>query len=423
MSDVRLKIPYAGSFKTFKVPKERLLHYIDHPIVKGFKKDEEAEIERALSNPIACGRLENLCDSGSKVAVLVDDWTRPTPAYKVARHVLRKLREAGVVDENISFIVSRGTHRKPSRRELVGKLGRDIVERYAVSVHDCDRGLSYLGKTSRGTPVWVNRRLLEADVKVSISTVIPHPLAGYGGGAKIILPGVCGRETINYNHSLVGDPKATVGVTDGNPIREDMEEAAEKAGLDFSVNLILDEKGDVIRAFAGNFVKAHRECVKEYERVYGVNVQEQAEVLVLGAHPRDATFGHATFALYSALPLVKEGGTIVFAAPCVDGPGTRLERLAFRELAYINPEELIQQMRSGEVEASSGAFDYCYAKVLKRNRIILVSDNFTRREALELGVGYASSIGEALKEALAFHGEEARVTVAPLGGMTVVLNR
>jgi Uncharacterized conserved protein len=226
--------------------------------------------------------------------ILVDDWTRPTPAYKVIKFVLKELKEAEVREDNISFIVARGTHRKPTKTELEDKLGKDIVKKYSVSVHDCDRDLVFLVyKSSRGTPVWVNRKLVEADVKISIGTVIPHPLAGYGGGAKIILPGVSGRETINYNHSLVYDARVRVGAVDGNPIREDMEEVAEKVGLNFSVNLILDERRRIVKAFCGDFVEAHRECVREYEKIYGVSVDEQADILVLGSCPRDATFGHA----------------------------------------------------------------------------------------------------------------------------------
>ena len=423
MGAVELRIPYAESFKSFKIAEEKLLAYIQHPLLKHPEPSEEdSEIEGALSNPIGCMRLSKICDGGSKAVILVDDWTRPTPAYKVIKFVLKELKEAEVREDNISFIVARGTHRKPTKTELGDKLGKDIVKKYSVSVHDCDRDLVFLGKTSRGTPVWINRKLVEANVKISIGTVIPHPLAGYGGGAKIILPGVSGRETINYNHSLVYDARVRVGAVDGNPIREDMEEVAEKVGLNFSINLILDERRRIVKAFCGDFVKAHRECVREYEKIYGVRVDEQADILVLGSCPRDATFGHATFSLYSAVPLVKEGGTIIFVAPCTDGPGTRFERLAFRELAYIEPEELIRQIREGVVEASAGAFDYCYSKVLKRNRIILVSDNFSRKEAVELGLNYASSVEEALKDALNFHGEDAKVTVAPLGGMIIVLD-
>ncbi len=422
MEKVELKIPYAESSKKFMIPKKNLLAYIQHPLLNHPEAvEEENEIVKGIQNPIDCERLKKLCDSGTKAIVLVDDWTRPTPAYKIIKFVVKELKEAKVKDENVSFIVARGTHRKPTKSELLDKLGKDIIGKYSVEIHDCDNDLVFLGKTSRGTPIWVNRKLIDADIIISIGTVIPHPLAGYGGGAKIIVPGVSGRETINYNHSLVSDPNATVGVTDGNPIREDMEEIAGRVGLDFSINLILDEKKNVVKAYCGEFVKAHRECVREYEKIYGVKFSEQADILVLGSCPRDATFGHATFALYSSAQLVKEGGTIIFVAPCLEGAGTRFERLAFKELACIEPKDLIEQIKNGVIEASSGAFDYCYSKVLKRNRIILVSDNYTREEASDLGLDYAESIEEALNKAFEYHGRDAMVTVAPLGGMITVL--
>jgi nickel-dependent lactate racemase len=424
MEKMKISIPYGLSIKEFEIKKERILNYIHHPLQKYPNYNEEKnEIENALLNPINCERIKEFCNEKSKIVILIDDWTRPTPAYKIIPFILKEMKEANVKNENISFIIARGTHRKPSKKEIIEKIGKDIFEKYIVKIHDCDKNLAYIGKTSRGTPIWINEEVLNADFRISIGNVVPHPLAGYGGGAKIITPGISGRETINYNHSLVNEPNVNVGITDGNPIREDMEEIARKAKLDFSINLILNEKRDIVKAFCGDFIKSHRECVKEYEKIYGVKISEKADILILGSCPRDATFGHATFALYSAIPLVKEGGTIILVAPCLDGPGNRLERLAFKELAYIEPEEIVKQIKEGIIEASGGAFDYCYSKVLKRNRIILVSDNYKRNEAEELGVNYANSIEEALEDSFEYHGKDAKVTIAPYGGMTIVLQK
>jgi nickel-dependent lactate racemase len=424
---LRITIPYGESVKTFDLPDRNLLRIITHSLPKHPTLQEEEEtIGKALASPIGADSLRSLASRGvSKVVILVDDWTRPTPVFKVWPSILRELRSSGVREEAITIIVARGTHRKPTRKELEAKLGSEVLKAFKVKHHENEDGerLINLGRTRRGTPIWINREFYEADLKIAIGSLATHPLAGYGGGAKIVTPGVSGRETIHYNHSLISDPNARIGVTDGNPVREDMEEIAKVAGLDFIVNLILNEKRQVLRAFAGDFVKAHREAVKAYEGLYGVRPQEPSDIVVLGACPRDATFGHATFSLYSAVPMVKEGGTIILVAPCLDGPGSRLERLGYKELASIDPSELMEMIRSGEVEASGGAFDYCYAKILRRNEVVLVSDSFTRHEAEELGVGYASTIEEGLEEAFKKHGRDATVTVIPQGGMAVPLSQ
>ncbi len=422
MENIKLTIPYGNSIKLFEIQKRNLLAYIK-PILPKHPDpyEEENEIKKSILNPTDCDRLKDMCDKNSKVLIIVDDWTRPTPAYKIIPLILNELKEANVDNKNVLFIIARGTHRKPLKDELSDKLGKEVIEKFPVKIHDCEKKISFLGKTSRGTPIWINEEILKADVKISIGSVIPHPLAGYGGGAKIITPGVSGRETIHYNHSLINNPNATIGITDGNPIREDMEEIAEKAGLDFSINLILDDKKGILKAFCGHFIKAHREAVKAYEKFYGFNVYEEADILILGSYPRDATFGHATFALYSAMRLVKEGGTIILVAPCINGPGSRLERFAFKEVANIEPEELIKLIKEGKIDASGGAFDYCYSKVLKRNKIVLVSDNYTHSQAKELGVEHTKSIQEGLENALKYHGKDAKVAVVPLGGMTIPL--
>jgi nickel-dependent lactate racemase len=294
-----------------------------------------------------------------------------------------------------------------------------VVARYEVANHDKDGELVHLGESSRGTPVWINRTVAEADVRIAVGNVCAHPIAGYGGGAKIVVPGVAGRETIHLNHSLADDPNVTIGCADGNPVREDMEEIARMAGLDMIVNTILSPRKKIVDVVAGDVVAAHREGVRRYCARYGVEVKEEADVGVVGASPRDASFGHATFALYAALPMVRRGGTVILVAPCAEGAGTREDRVGFREKASLAPEELMKLIRSGEVDASGGAFDYVYAKALNNYRVALVSENYSRVEAEEMGLVPAESLQQAVDEALAAAGREATVSVMPVGGLTV----
>jgi len=262
---------------------------------------------------------------------------------------------------------------------------------------------------------------MEADLRIAIGGVCAHPVAGYGGGAKIVMPGVAGVETIHVNHSLCDHPNVTIGKTDGNPVREDMEDIARMARLDFIVNVVLNPQKEIIRAVGGDVVAAHRKGVEACNALYGVESQERADVVVVGASPRDATFGHAVFALYAGAGMTKPGGTLILVAPCTEGPGSKAGREAFCRLAAMAPDELMVLIRKGEVQASGGAFDYCYAKVIARNRVILVSDSYSESEAGELGVGYADSVKEAVDNALTDLESGAGVGVLPVGGLTVPL--
>jgi nickel-dependent lactate racemase len=213
----------------------------------------------------------------------------------------------------------------------------------------------------------------------------------------------------------------TIGITDGNPVREDMNDIARMAKLDFIVNTILNPQKEIIRVVAGDVLMAYKEGVKFYREIYGAKADELADIVVVGASPRDATFGHATFALYAGVSMAKAGGTLILVAPCTEGSGSKAGRESFRELATMPPNELMTLIRKGEVSASGGAFDYCYSKAMNRNRVVLVSDNYSESEAQDLGVGYASSVQEAVDSVLADFGSNGKVGVLPVGGLTVPL--
>ncbi|MBM3241255.1 nickel-dependent lactate racemase [Candidatus Poribacteria bacterium] len=415
-----INIPYGDSEKRLEVDDKNLLFSVEPPIPpRPSLREEQDEVRRAISNPIGTPNLDTLIQPQHKVAILVDDFTRPTPAYKVMLVVLETLAKVGVADDNVNIIIARGTHRRLSRADMEQKVGKEVVERFEVKNHENDRNLVSMGKSKMGTPVWINQTVVEADIRIAIGSVCAHPVAGYGGGAKIIVPGVAGVETIHVNHSRCDHPNVTIGVTDGNPVREDMNDIAQIAKLDFIINTILNPQKEIIRVVAGDVIMAHKEGVKFYSEIYGTKADEPADIVVIGASPRDATFGHATFALYAGVSMAKAGGTLILVAPCTEGPGSKAGRESFRELATMAPDELMTLIRKGEVSASGGAFDYCYSKAMNRNRVVLVSDNYSASEARDLGVGYANSVQEAVDNALADVGTDARVGVLPVGGLTV----
>jgi len=422
--DKLIKIPYGDGEKSFKIDEKNLLYHImPHLPPRPTPEEEEAKVKGVLKNPIGTERIEDFVKPGNGVALLVDDWTRPTPAFKVAPVVLKELGRAGVRDEDVKVIIARGTHAPLNRGQLEAKLGRRIIEGFRVQNHEPEENLMHLGASRKGTPVWINRAVMEADIKIAIGGICAHPIAGYGGGAKIIVPGVAGIETINRNHSLADDPKAAIGVADGNPIREDMEDIARMAGLDFVVNVILNPQKEVIEVVAGDVIKAHRAGVEIYNQIYGVSVGKEADIVILGASPRDATLYHGTFALPCAVSMVKEKGTIIWVAPCLTGPGSKEERQRFRRMLSIPPDELMRSIKEsalkGRTPPSGGVFDWCTSRVVHRNKVVLISDLISGQEAREWGFDHGDSIQRALDEAIKVAGGDAKVTVIPVGGLTV----
>jgi len=416
---ITLSISYADGEKNFQVEERNLLYrFIPKLPSRPSRTEEDERVREALQNPIGSGRIENLVGKGDKVALLVDDWTRPTPAYKVVPIVLEELLNGGVKAENVRIILACGTHPPLNRLQMVEKLGRNVIDRFCVQNHNPLSDLLNLGESEKGTPVFVNKFFMDADFKVAVGGICAHPIAGYGGGAKIIVPGIAGEKTINHNHSMADNPNVAIGRLEGNPVREDMEDVARMAGLDFIVNVILNPKKEIVNAVAGDFVNAHREGIVHYNQIYGIKVGEQADIVVLGANPRDATIYHGTFALPCAVPLIKEGETIIWVAPCLTGPGTRLEREEFHRTLSIPPDQMMKLIKKGEIPASGGVFDWCTSKVVHRNRVVLVSDMISEKEAEEFGFYYGESIQKVLDEELRKN-KDAKVTVIPVGGLAV----
>lgn len=418
------RIPYAGSEKSFKLDEELLLYHIEHSLpARPTLKEEEAKIREAIENPVGTKKLFELLKPGDKVVLLTDDWTRNTPVHKIAPIVLGEVLEAGVKEEDVKVIVAKGKHAKLNEEQLRKKLGAEIFDRFTVENHDPDRNLIHIGTSKMGTPVMINRNFMEADRKIAIGGILVHPIFGYGGGAKNVLPGVSSRETININHSMGDHPKARMGITDGNPCRNDAEDIARMVGLDFIVNVIMNPKNEIIEAIAGDVVKAHRAGVEVYNSMYAARIGKEADIVVLGASPRDATISHGTFVLPCAVPFIKAGGTIIWVAACLSGPYSKEERLRRGKMwALSSPEELMKSIKDISLMRSHSVptvFIWNTSRVVHRNKVVLVSDNISRKEAEEFGFDYGESIQAALDVAIRAEKEDVKVTVISSGGVTV----
>ncbi|MFB0567030.1 MAG: nickel-dependent lactate racemase, partial [Candidatus Bathyarchaeia archaeon] len=253
-------LPYGKTEVCARIPTRNFLGMIE-PKEKPRVADPRVEVERALNEPIGTKRLSEIAKAGDKAAIVVDDATRATPSYLMVPPILDELNKAGVKDEDITVIFGCGTHRPVTPEEMKTLVGEETLERVKTISHDCrTKDTVYVGKTKTlGTKVYVNNVFAEADVKVLTGDVGLHYYAGYGGGRKSVLPAISGIGTIQRNHGAILHLKARTGILEGNPVHEDMVEAARLAKPDFILNIVTNSKGELMRAFAGDLEKAHVE--------------------------------------------------------------------------------------------------------------------------------------------------------------------
>lgn len=282
----------------------------------GRKELADDDLRRALIEPIASPPLKELARGKKEAAILFDDLSRPTPAWRVIPMVVDEMKKSGLKDEQIRFVAAIASHRPMTRFDLEKKVGAEVLERFNIFNHNPYEHLDYLGKTARGTPVLLNREVARCDLKIGIGCMIPHFTAGFGGGAKIVMPGVSGVETIWANHYELGgrgpgkklNETAGLGKVNGNEIRLDMEEAARMARLDFKIDLMVNEKRQVAGVFAGDFVAQHRAGVEVARAFYGTMPSGGADIVVANAYPLDNSPGKANWPGRLSL---KEGGDMV----------------------------------------------------------------------------------------------------------------
>lgn len=375
----------------------------------------EAAVRKALHDPIGGPGLGQIVKAGEKVAVITSDITRPMPTWLVMPALLDELYKAGVRAEDVTLVFALGSHRKHTEEEKRKLAGERAYKEIRCEDSDPLQCI-HMGTTSYGTPVDITRRVAEADRRICLGNIEYHYFAGYSGGAKAIMPGVSTREAIQANHSRMVDPLACAGNLETNPIRRDIEEAADICGVDFIVNVVLDEHKRIIHAAAGDVTKAHREGCRFLDRLYQTRIREKAEIVIVsqGGAPKDLNLYQTQKALDNAKHAVKDGGTVILMGSCREGLGERVfERWM---LEAKQPEELIQRVqRDFQLGGHKAA---AIAMVLEHAEICLVSElqpDFVK----ELFMQPYSDVQEAFDAVLPKYGEDAKVILMPYGGSTL----
>jgi nickel-dependent lactate racemase len=321
MATFRLK--YGSGTKELELPDNISVDIIEGQNIPG-AGDPSETVRHALRHPLADNRLEQH-ENVQSVAIAINDKTRPVPHALLLPPLLEELRNF-VSPETISFFVASGTHNPMPANEYTKILPENIIRNYAIFSHDAqdNENLTYLGKTSRGTPVHVNSKYLEADLKISVGNIEPHHFAGFSGGIKSVAIGLTGVETINTNHAMLTDPLARIGEYDNNPLRQDIEEIGQLIGVQFALNVILNEKGEIVHAVSGDPVKVMQKGVDLSRQICMTVVYEKYDIVIAspGGYPKDINLYQAQKALSHASLLTKDGGVVILVAECREGVGS-----------------------------------------------------------------------------------------------------
>ena len=283
----------------------------------------EAAVRAALQEPIGTPPLSKIVKKGERIAILVSDYTRATKAELFLPILVNHLNEIGIPDKNMFIVFANGTHplHTPEKQERI--VGKEMAGRIEMFDHDCrdESNLVDLGKTSRGTPVKLNKRVYEADRKILTGCITYHYFAGFGGGRKAVLPGISGFETIQANHRLSMRPQSTTAALDDNPLSLDMEEAAQKLKPDFIFNTVLNENKELCGIFAGDLIAAHRagcQFINEYAMV-GIDQKADLVIAASGGAGMDINYVQSHKAMENAHFALKEGGVMILLAESSEG--------------------------------------------------------------------------------------------------------
>jgi len=418
MASVKLKYGQ-GAFE-YPLSKGKLLQAEKLPV----PPDAKMEIHRALAHPVGTLPLRGIVNAGERVVIVTSDITRYSGSEIYLPIVVEELNKCGIPDIDIEIVIALGIHRKQTETEHRNILG-SLFGRIAVYDHECEEPteLVDLGVTDSGIPVQINRRVVDADRVIVTGTIGFHYFAGFGGGRKGLVPGVASRETCMASHFAVFNPpeiggkhpQAVVGVMEGNPVNQNLVQAARRVEPDFLLNTVLAPDKQILGVFCGDLEQAHLAGCEMVRELFQVTVEQPADLAIVscGGEPKDINFIQAQKALDYGCRAVKEGGTIIFIAACRDGFGYPTFFDWFR---YQDLDEFEAALRKDY--QINGQTAHAVLTKTRRFRVILISE-LSAIETQQMGMEKADDLQSALDWVLPELGENAKIVVIPDGGMVL----
>ncbi len=410
------KFPYswAGSLE---IPDGNLVGVYGHGTIRP-KKAELEIIKEAILNPIGTPPIREMVRAGQKVLIISDDNTRATPVWKILEGLLPELYAGGIRKEDIKIIIASGTHRPMTKLELEKKLGK-YVQQFPILEHRWfDESTLYFHKKTKklGIEIWPNIALKEADFIIGIGMIIPHAVAGFSGGGKIIVPGVCGEATNGQMHwgMVKFRPEEIFGVYD-NPVRQIINEVAREIPLNLICNAIINNYGEIVYLVVGDSVEAHKEGCKLCRSVHGVRIPQRADIVIIDSFGADIDYWQAIKAMTPAGLVMKEDGIVIHVCECPEGVSRSHPEVL--KYGYVSEREVLELERQGKINKTVAVHMVQASRVITdKGKGILVCPNINKQDAEKLGFIYASTPKEALNRALEIKGKDASIIGLRQGG-------
>jgi nickel-dependent lactate racemase len=414
---MEMDLKYGNSHKRLRLDDKNLIGILELRKSPGIPDVTKAESE-VLAHPIGSKKLSEIAKGKKTACVVVSDYTRGTPYkrsnFNLLLPIIDELHAAGIKDEDIKFLVGTGAHRAHTDKENIDNFGEEIVRKYEVISHDCDKNNVSLGNLSTGNELLIDKVWVESEVRVMTGLITTHYFGGYSGGRKGVLPGIVDRETVRKNHAMIVRPEVDIAKTKGNPISDEMDEAAGKAGVDFLLNVVINDKKEIVKIVAGDLEKAYEEGWKACRDLYLVSFKEKADVVFAcaGGYPKDVSLYQSQKTINNAKLVLNEGGTIVLISECREGIGSDtfaqwlLEASSLDELLNTDPAKIVV---GGHTAVGN-------AKVLKRFDILVVS-NIQKEDLERRFYKYAEGIDQAIEWVKNKHGDNFRSYVMPQAGL------
>ena len=391
---------------------------------KSDKSEDEIVVE-AMNNPIGSSRLSQLAKGKKKIVIICSDHTRPVPSKHIIPFMLKEIRESNP-EADITLLIATGFHRASTREELVNKFGEEVVANENILVHDSQNmeDVVDIGILPSGAPLLINKIAAKADLLISEGFIETHFFAGFSGGRKSVLPGVSSKVTVLGNHcsQFIDSPYSRTGILDKNPIHVDMVAAAKMAHLVYIVNVIIDADKKIVRAFAGDALKAHEAGCDFLKNYCQVIPKQKADIAIStnGGYPLDQNMYQSVKGMTAAESATKEGGIIIMVSNCGDGHGGEGFYKALKECS--NPKAFMQEILAvPQDETKPDQWEYqIQTRILMHHDVIYVMCKESRSIAQEMGFLTADSVDEALDMALKKTGRQAHIAVIPDGVSVMV---
>lgn len=415
----KFDIPYYKSYLPLSISADNLEGVLVSA-AHGVKAElsQEEIVKKALANPIGTKHLGELCCGKEKIAIVTSDHTRAVPSKITLPILLKEIRDANPTAQ-VSILVATGLHRATTDKELRSMFGDEIVDKERIFINDAFEPGDFAdaGVLPSGASFHVNKEVLDCDLLITEGFIEPHFFAGFSGGRKSILPGMCDMVTVNENHSYsaIASEYAKTGVLENNPIHIDMIVAARRVNVQFILNVLLDSEKKIIAAYCGDLEKAHAAGVAKLREIAQCKaIKGDIVITSNGGYPLDQNLYQSPKAISTAEVCANEGGVIIMACSCVDGMGGT----NFAELIVSGtPEEIDQRLAKIPPEKTI-AEQWCaqiYSRILKKHRVILVTTYIDHETVKKCNMIPASDMSEAMEIAYRLKGESAKVVVIPDG--------